>query len=805
MTNSFLKSLPSHKKKERQRKLRHQRRVGSQVVEHPNLEDDNAGADHWQNRPFVEQPRFSLGDAEQQNTNADESSCHDGEHSESSLLSHSSISVVPATECQYPPVPTGDTSGDELSNTSLPLHSAHKEFDDESRAMCSPLSGWSGKASNFLQCSRSKSCDLKRENRRREMSHENTGNETLSDADVAVSNDGLKKSSLSSNSKENKTKGSIADHLTSLNQRQSSQVALEDKEKIFAKEWVLTSSDIGLCIDEINFAISSHNGKQHDDLFDDVDLESFQSTLEGFKQYIIALGQQSSVEAVYLNAFHPAEQVFIIFEKGMSVDHCNAGFIHEMINHIVSCIEDSKRGEEEGDQIDHEPLKLHHLAGCIEITFGVYFDEVSVQSDDTLASFDTTFINISTIDNGTTKLLFRREPARSQDKPETIHQHTRLSLPPFLSEVSKIFEQYCEENALPLLSQLNSARKALHKTRQGAMKLQKTALDLQDQLQSAKLEVNDACARQSELEAELSRQKYEFDKRTESFERVKEHYKTLADTKEEEVMEMKRKLQHKAVIPETTYSMTSKRSHHHQKKVSPGSTKRDHSNDSNKQTEPVQKHGLPRADVEEDYDRHTKKKSRTSMEPQVSSYSRSEKRAIYEPPSAPSPQKATHSSLRYGLKANELEYRMNAEQRKQGHNDIFPRRVKRQDSTIDRNPLGSLTVNSFVGHSVSGNACEEKQKKAPKTDNQLRFQEASLTNISDEAIPTSSPSSTPLHSSKAKQLPVNDPYLMPRKSDDSESCDFKYQEVVRGKDARLMSVSSVENSTMLCTHKLALR
>ena len=837
MTNSFLKSLPSHKKK---RKLRHQRRAGSQgqsqsdgghAHSQPQVHAEELGAGNisrWEHSTLFTdvKPPCQQEDAKQQ---LGKSSSHEEKNndakSESSLLSCES-SVVPATEFQHVPVTLAasaevdDGSGTDKSLLSSPLPSQQereaaleaagaserqKEYDEETVGMYSPLSG----RSHNMECAQKNSSHLEPESPEKDDDGKGKlstdgGKPYKDDASKLIREkfDSFKESKTNNSTEQSKTvdrqqtplanRDSILSRLPNglligseskpgiftIDQRRPLNIQRSTAGNKTPDEWILTSSDINACINEIK-AVSGR--AQDDDDLIDVDLDSFQSNLEKFKAYIITLGQSTSSEAAELKRLPRTEWAFAIFERGMDVNHCNVCFIYEMIEHIVAAIEECNPEEGEGGR-DIETTKLHRLAECMELVFRIGTDEEDIELKE---SFDS-LVRISLTEQGTSELLFQKSSETAkQAEPETSVQHDQQTLSPFLKEVSKIFEQYSKQTCQPLQSLLNSALDVLAKTRQGAMKLQKTALDLQDQLQNAKLEVEEAHIKQSQLEAQLNMQKYDFERHAESFDRVKEHYKHLVEKKEKELLEVKRRYEQKSVPS------------HQQKSVQDNLKRKQCDEDYNRQLNFPKIAGHRTGKHE---DGRAKKKNRGTMEPQVSK----EEDVIHESPPVSSLRKNEEhfDSRRVSAEHQHRPNNIDSHVRGQTHNRHF----HRHDNDADRNPLGSLAVNSFIDHST-GSACEGTNQKPTKKQIHFQVEESSGSGVAatskllssrlqyssktakpaDATVSSAKLSSKIPYSSKPKKLQVKNPYLKnpsPTDNSGSDQYDFKYQEVVRGKEAR---------------------
>ena len=736
MVNSFLKSLPSQKKK---RKLHHrERRGGSQ----------EGGSQKSENETTVQQSNPSEAAARHP---GNENSATE-ELSEQSLLSDTE-SCVPGTECQYP-------------IASITKHTS-QETDDETVGMRSPLSGRSpvldGDSGSRQQFeSRQKAIDRNTAERVSNQRGNSKSPTSISQKPITerfsqdvpkkhaawedstlICNENCSKSAIDeaatnqmfpsekvdemNHQVSKQTKHSTlncskipCEKLVTSNQK-SNQATLEMKTSNTngnksKSEWSLTSTDISKCIDEIKSA----SGTLAEDVFADVDLAAFQITLENFQAYLDALSNSNSMEAMALKEIQSIEWGFVIFQIGMDVDYCNVCFICDMIGHIIE-------GIEESTGVNKCKLNLRCLVECMELTFGFSHDD---SGGNMAAKQSHVVVSIMKTSDGASKLRFKRELSRpKQTSPSTSGKQSDDSMSRLLGEVSNIFEQYVQQRTWPLQSQLNSTQEALRENRNGAIRLQQTALDLQDQLQNAQIDADEAYSKQIELENQLSNQQYEFDKRLESFERVKEHYKRLLEQKERELAEVQCKLRHDMKIPDAKHSKVDVR-------VSLDQTMTLH--DDSKRSDQLF-YEYSRGRVSEGTERT--KKNRVSVEPQIHANSKS------------NVNDADDSSLT-------------------------------SSKQEDRNPLVSLAVNSFRCHSKSDDTREDGKTQYLLTRGNRNNSNDRLSSC-DESNKISKSSKLSVHSNK-RQRQVENIYAKKsnQESNLSRSYEFKYQEVVRGKEAR---------------------
>eukprot|EP00956_Cyclotella_meneghiniana_P034475 scaffold105349_cov72-Cyclotella_meneghiniana.AAC.1 len=495
-------------------------------------------------------------------------------------------------------------------------------------------------------------------------------------------------------------------------------------------ELCLTSSDIMACTEEINGSYTS--AQSQEELFSNVDTASFQATLEKFQQYLHALSQPTSIERASFEKLHPAEWACAIFEKGMGVTHCNVCFICEMIEHITIGIEDSNA----------DAAKLRHLQECIELVFGV-----CSESDSDYANNSCETVVCISSSNGCTNLQFKRKPSSVKQAPQEMQSIRQFNqeLPTHLNEISKIFEEYSNQKVQPLQQQLDLTRNALAKTREGAVELQKTALDLQDQLHHARLDADDALSRQTELESAFSKQKNDFEKQLKSFDRVKEHYKRLLEQKEQELTDARAQIRQDSTMPETADLISSAHLPTIQSKIIDDSKRR--------QPEAMQfQHGAEAEAVT-----RSTKRNRISVEPDLSRDS-----IVKESPPISSP----HT------------------------NDDIPRQhqhqTNNQRSQIDRNPLGSLAVNKFLCQPTNDNARDVKPHFLVR-DKEGISNGCLAAKPQRERTTVASKTAKPIQPPKRKHVQMKNPYAKVPSQERYErdhQYDFKYREVVRGREAR---------------------
>ena len=735
MVNSFLKSLPSHKKR---RKLRHrERRTGSQSQNEDRVSQKSADETTSKNEI-----------ASEKETTADVSFAVEDEieeQSDQSLLSDDE-SCVPGTEFQGP-----------LAT----VNKCKSSRDDETVGMYSPLSGRDpdvdGSKSNYsamnVSCreggaggtaqstedrlpqilNSKRSSGLNGALPDRIGSHEASdqfsridnkkdreSTEIRPDRHTSINEAMLAKSASDKSAQENQDDNDEVSAMLEEHSATSNQQLLESKHKQKTKsaasknrtELAITSSDLAVCINEIKAATTK---TQEEDLFTDIDLGSFQATLQTFHTYLVSLSKPASVEAASLKELTPTDWAFFIFEQGMNVNHCNVCFICDMIRHIAAGIVDSG-----GDSI-----KLEELVECMEFLYWV--DD---SSDSDVKQQDVTVVKIST-DDGTVKLSFKRELSAPNQSTAVSSEQLDSTLPPHLHEIQNIFERYSNQKTQPLQLQLDSSRTSLAKTREGAIRLQKTALELQDQLQHARLEADEAICRQNALETVLNKQKYDFEKKLESFERVKEHYKRLLDQKERGLTESKGQIGQQVTAHCTTQTEQQLDSH---------------------RKEQLHQYSRQSKDTSVDAAR-AMKRNRRSIEQPNTTMSRKES-VIQESPPIPS-----------------------------SKNESKERRTKQPFHQVNdrRNPLGSLTGNTLVCHPTYDTAHKGKSHHISTTSRQSSSGKSS----NPDAIPKAPKSSSYASRRSSQQVKNSHAKQIGRERVESDQkYDFAYHEVVRGKAAR---------------------
>ncbi|KAL3809958.1 hypothetical protein ACHAXA_011400 [Cyclostephanos tholiformis] len=283
-------------------------------------------------------------------------------------------------------------------------------------------------------------------------------------------------------------------------------------------EFTLTTSDIKDIIAAVG--VAREMADQADpglDPFAGIDIERWQSLLVGFEGFVAALGDPCTTEAIELRLVNECERAYAILHRGMGVNHCNAVFMHDMIRMIGHGINVGRDGH---SHLGHGGLnKLDNLAACVNAIFGVNDD-----CDDAGSPTMAVSVSVSTTgDDRTTILKFSKSLEPSNEVNDT-PSSTSATLPPHLHAMSQVFECFASEMTRLLRLQVNSTRETLAATREGAMYLQRRALELQDEVQVAKNIADEAVSRQRRAEAEIARLRYDFERRAESFERVKEHY-----------------------------------------------------------------------------------------------------------------------------------------------------------------------------------------------------------------------------------------------------------------------------------------
>eukprot|EP00581_Thalassiosira_minuscula_P016040 CAMPEP_0183725136 /NCGR_PEP_ID=MMETSP0737-20130205/19634_1 /TAXON_ID=385413 /ORGANISM="Thalassiosira miniscula, Strain CCMP1093" /LENGTH=1246 /DNA_ID=CAMNT_0025955981 /DNA_START=67 /DNA_END=3807 /DNA_ORIENTATION=+ len=306
-------------------------------------------------------------------------------------------------------------------------------------------------------------------------------------------------------------------------------IAGDENEKVRAQQEEhtrieLTTADIGVCIEAIFVARQIKEAHASKDLFHGINIEQLHLILVGFKTYLTALSDLSTTEAKELQQNNDHENAFLIFRRGLSINHCNALFIRAKIQTISSGIHAHSESS--------SYKKLNQLAACLDMIF-----DVSKDSDQVVA------VSVCRVQNSrkevTTVLKFFKlqndilPPSRSREQMLS-------SLPQHLQAVSRAFEQFAAESTRSLQSQLDFSRETLADTREDAMDLQRKALKMQDDLLAAQTEAEEAKSRQGTAETELERLRYEFRKKEETFERLTGRKELeLANVKEQYGQELK--------------------------------------------------------------------------------------------------------------------------------------------------------------------------------------------------------------------------------------------------------------------------
>lgn len=277
-------------------------------------------------------------------------------------------------------------------------------------------------------------------------------------------------------------------------------------------EFTLTTSDIKSCIAAIKVANDILKADPSRDPFDGIDIERWKSDLMKFGRYIVTLGDPKTTEAVEIEKLNDREKAYAMFCRGMKVNHCNAVFVHHMLSTISYGIKISCEGSAHHGKIDH-------LAECMDRIFGV-------TNEDTVFSY-----SVSIMTGGTegTSLKF------SLSIDPTIDGHkdspSMTTLPPHLVAMSQIFETYALEEMRPFRLQMDSTHETLIATREGAMGLQRRALELQDELHRTRNDAEEFALMREQAETEFKTQKYNL---LESLNRKKEQYQAEMMRQKEE-------------------------------------------------------------------------------------------------------------------------------------------------------------------------------------------------------------------------------------------------------------------------------
>jgi len=287
---------------------------------------------------------------------------------------------------------------------------------------------------------------------------------------------------------------------------------------IDTSDFTLTTSDIKSCIASIKVAKDILKADPSRDPFDGIDIERWKSDLMKLGRYIVTLGDPKTTEAVEIAKLNDREIAYAMFYRGMKVNHCNAVFVHHMLSTISYGIKNSRNGSAHLDKLDH-------LAECLDRIFWV-------TNDDTLSTYSVSIMTGGT--EGTSlKFSLSKEPTIDVRKEAT----SIASLPPHLCAMSQIFESYALEEMRPLRLQMDSTQETLIATREGAMGLQRRALELQDELHRTRNDAEDFALMREQAETEFKKQKYDL---LESISRKNEHYQAeLVKQKEEYERELR--------------------------------------------------------------------------------------------------------------------------------------------------------------------------------------------------------------------------------------------------------------------------
>ncbi|KAL7472487.1 hypothetical protein ACHAXS_012858 [Conticribra weissflogii] len=275
-------------------------------------------------------------------------------------------------------------------------------------------------------------------------------------------------------------------------------------------EFTLSSTDLADIIEEVKETAAL--GKSEDsDNANDPELENFLSSLESFHQYLIAISISSSMEARELETkLDGNDKVFAIFRCGLHMDHCNVIFYLDAINYACD-----RMTQVDVHSRTNDSRKIYRLSSLVKWIFEV--DEV--EDSRRIQSFT---VDVTKEEGNQTSLLFQAKPL------ETCNNSSRekgMNLPEHLVGMLKIFEDFAAQSKQKMQSQLNTTRQDLARIRMGAFELQRLAVQLRDHIAQAKNEAQEARVECVRLQDTIRRQEYEFQRRKESFDRVKEHYK----------------------------------------------------------------------------------------------------------------------------------------------------------------------------------------------------------------------------------------------------------------------------------------
>ena len=320
-----------------------------------------------------------------------------------------------------------------------------------------------------------------------------------------------------------------------INQHQQEELTPSSQHSTGNTEFVLSSSDIRQCIEEVEEA--KHLSVKDPSIFD-IDIEKFHAFLRQFEKYVSVLGDATSVEAEELQIIQNEEdKVFAIFDRAMSIDHCNVMFIRDVICTISSGIDDQKRNNHsqasQGSNGDHQ-RKLDQLATALDFVFGI---SGGVESSTSQSKVGVT-ISHTSADNGTKLWFTKRPPSTDVSKPPNLQSST---IPSHLNEISEIFTRFAANEARTLQFQLDTTRLALSKLRSHAMTLQAEALKATDNALHADTETKFV---REQFEVELCNRQSEYEMQTKSFERAKEDYEADLRRKQVELDQVKDRYEH---------------------------------------------------------------------------------------------------------------------------------------------------------------------------------------------------------------------------------------------------------------------
>eukprot|EP00986_Skeletonema_menzelii_P007868 scaffold3131_cov187-Skeletonema_menzelii.AAC.3 len=294
--------------------------------------------------------------------------------------------------------------------------------------------------------------------------------------------------------------------------------------------FVLTSADIRQCIEEVEEAKQL---SETDPSIFDVDIEKFHGFLKQFEKYVSAIGDAPSEEAEELQKIQNEEdQVFVIFDRGISIDHCNVMFIRDVICTISSGIDDQKRSspsQASQKSSGENQRKLDDLATGLDFVFGIS-DGVEPSTSQCKVSVS---ISNSPADNGTKLYFTKKPPHDGVSKPRN---QQSSSIPSHLNEISEIITRFAANEARTLQSELDTTRLALSKLRAHAMTLQAQALKAADHALHAD---NETKFVREQFELELYSRQSEYDMQKRAFEKAKEGYEVNLKMKQFELDQVK--------------------------------------------------------------------------------------------------------------------------------------------------------------------------------------------------------------------------------------------------------------------------